>query len=161
MPRQTVESLWDKIKVRSLDECWPWKRYCGSGGYGTAGWGGKTYRAHRVALWTLGLLDSPTAPEDTPGAEGFALHTCDNPPCCNPTHFEIGTKSKNAIDAFDHGLSKQGHEHKSAKLTKNQVLAIRKHRGESQYKLARKYGVNQSVISRVQTYETYRNIACL
>ena len=30
-----------------------------------------------------------------------ALHSCDNPPCCNPTHLRWGTISENTREAFE------------------------------------------------------------
>ena len=29
----------------------------------------------------------------------YALHSCDNPPCCNPEHLRIGTPQENTQDA--------------------------------------------------------------
>lgn len=34
------------------------------------------------------------------------MHKCDNPPCFNPKHLELGTRQKNVQDAIDRGLKK-------------------------------------------------------
>lgn len=62
-------------------------------GYGIVFWRGRTVGAHRVAYalaygaWQRGLI----------------CHTCDNPPCCEPSHLYDGTRQSNAADAQARG----------------------------------------------------------
>lgn len=72
-----------------LGQCWEWKRSKNELGYGLwprVAFG--TRLAHRIAL-TLKL-----------GREvnGVAMHECDNPPCCRPSHLKEGTHAENAAD---------------------------------------------------------------
>jgi hypothetical protein len=50
---------------------------------------GSVWKAHRVA-WTLANGPIP--------AGMHVLHTCDNPPCCNPGHLWLGTQADNMAD---------------------------------------------------------------
>lgn len=79
-------------------------------GYGKLKVDGKDLRAHVVALQLhLGR-------ELLPGM--YALHTCHNPPCCNPDHLYEGTHEDNMrdmVEAGNHHESnkthcKRGHE---------------------------------------------------
>lgn len=35
------------------------------------------------------------------------LHTCDNPPCCNPAHLSLGTQAENLMDCIKKGRRKK------------------------------------------------------
>lgn len=64
-------------------------------GYGKLHVGGRQYRAaHRVAYEEfIGPLPD----------RAVVCHSCDNPPCCNPAHLWLGTKSGNAMDSVAKG----------------------------------------------------------
>lgn len=104
--KQTPESFWARVDIRGEDECWPWMGSTNNSGYGTVGWDGAVYCAHRVAAWLEGLVESPAAPEDKL-SDQFVLHQCDNPPCCNPNHFKTGTQAQNLQEAYDRGRKTQ------------------------------------------------------
>ena len=72
------------------DECvvWPYRKNVA--GYGMIG-------AEYVTRVVLAATDGPRP------AEMFALHHCDNPPCCNPRHLRWGTRSDNAGDMLARG----------------------------------------------------------
>lgn len=59
-------------------------------------------RAHRFAL-ALKLGKWP---------DGLALHSCDNPRCCNPDHLREGTQKENIADVLLRGRRKR-HRHNS------------------------------------------------
>jgi hypothetical protein len=118
--------------------CWPW---VGQGGHDSAGYGqarfiGWTRKVHREAYRL-------THPDFDPELD--VLHTCDNPPCCNPRHLFAGTALDNLRDAAAKGrLGKKP-------LTWPKVRAIRAESaaGASQGTLSRRYGVSQAMVSYI------------
>lgn len=118
------------------DSCWEWSKSRNSKGYGVLYTCGKTYPVYRVAYeaWV------------GPIPEGqLVRHKCDNPPCINPDHLELGTIAENGWDMADRRRF-------YSKLTQDQVDAIRTtyyNGGTTQQALADHYGVTQGAISRV------------
>jgi hypothetical protein len=93
--------FWDKIQVGTEDECWPWiARSLTVNGYGSFKHTNeknspKAIVASRIACY-LGHGD--------PLYNGaFALHSCDNPLCCNPKHLRWGDQKDNVRDAITRG----------------------------------------------------------
>lgn len=81
------------------------------GGYGTTKRDGKTQYIHRVAL--ADKLGVPTE-----SLLGVALHSCDNPRCCNPDHLSLGTHQANTDDM----IAKGRQYHPSGELAHKAVL---------------------------------------
>lgn len=88
------------VDVLGVGECWLWNaRSKHPYGYGSfsmknpyGAWRG--YCSHR-AVWLLFVGPIP---------EGLHVrHKCDNPPCCNPNHLELGTHQQNMQDRADRG----------------------------------------------------------
>ena len=89
--RPIADRFWEKVdRSAGLDACWPFVGARSPLGYGRFHMpGNKSVPANRVAM-----LLSGTDPI------GFdVLHSCDNPPCCNPAHLRLGTALDNARDA--------------------------------------------------------------
>lgn len=149
-PEQVAARFWPKVDVRSADECWPWKpdQAQRPHGYGQFKVNGQMMSANRVALaLVLGELREQ------------ALHTCDNPPCCNPAHLFEGTQIENILDmhAKERQALSNGESNGRHKLTWPEVREIRTRlsRGEQQRKLATEYGVSKSTIGFISTGETW------
>lgn len=173
-PRQlrglsTAARFWQHVDVGEPDECWPWRARCGRGGYGQFVLlppefpKKRTVVASRVAF----MLVNGSEPEN------LALHRCDNPPCCNPSHIYDGTHSRNTRDMVERGrdawatgvsrpLRPQfGEDNVNAKLTEQIVREIRQRYadgGVSQQQLASEYGVNQTKISAVVCRRTWKHV---
>ena len=120
-------------------------------GYGVFNIGGEVYTAHNlVCTWAHGAK---------PYEKAVAIHSCDNPSCCNPRHLSWGTQYENLADAREKGrMDCRGEKHWQKKLTEVQVREIRQAKGVSQRKLAERYGVCQQHISKVVTGGSWQHV---
>lgn len=138
--------------VKKTDGCWLWTSST-NGRYGTFWLNGKTPRAHRVMFF---LHNGHYPPE--------VMHTCDNPLCVNPDHLIGGTHTDNMRDARDKGRlvnnAPKGEDNGVSVLTENAVREIRKLRSEgwSQARIAEKFEVNQSQVSRILLGKTWSHV---
>lgn len=99
---RAVTRFWSRVdKSGGPDACWPWTGGRGNQ-YGKAGGviPGEQF-AHRVAF----ILTNGRKPEAAQLFRGAAcvLHSCDNPPCCNPAHLREGTMADNMRDRDERG----------------------------------------------------------
>lgn len=135
------QRFWAQVDRRSPDECWHWKGYIGSRGYGFVKRDYRTLLAHRVSYQMA--HGSPN---------GLSVcHRCDTPSCVNPAHLFLGTAQDNSDDMRAKGRSprNRGEKHGCAKLKEADVLAIRDS-DESGKVLAERYGVTASTISNIR-----------
>lgn len=144
--------FWAKVDRRGPDECWPWtaaKKPDGYGSFRPAGRQGGLALAHRIA-WELTQGPIP------PGKQ--VLHECDQPPCCNPAHLFLGDNVANVKDKVAKGRQARGEacairgsRHGSAKLTEDDVRAIRAAvaAGELQRVVGSRYGITPHNVSRI------------
>ena len=147
--------FWNYVdKSAGPDACWPWTRACTPSGYGHYEMLGRQDACHRFAYeLTHGALPK--------GA--YILHSCDNPPCCNPAHLSLGTALDNMRDALSRGHRNnlpKGEHHCHHKLTANQVKEIRSLRasGIAGSDLAAQYGVSQSTICDIIMRRTWDHL---
>lgn len=138
-----------RVQKAGPDDCWPWTAGAHTHGYGRFGWKFGTRYAHRTALELSGVEIPPDA---------HIMHSCDNPPCCNPAHLSVGTNSMNIKDMWAKGRGKypppalKGEEAYAAKLTWPIVRAIRADfaKGMFQRAVAAKYGTTQANAHRIK-----------
>lgn len=91
--------------------CWEWKlfRKPVPRHYGMTSYRGKAWLAHRLTY----RLTKGEIPKGM-----VVMHSCDNPPCCNPDHLGLGTHKDNMADCRAKGRypsankthCKRGHE---------------------------------------------------
>jgi hypothetical protein len=128
---------------------------CTSHAIGTHGYpklwkNGQSHNLHRVLFEELhGDL--------APGL--LVRHKCDVRACINLDHLIEGTRQDNTNDITERGRHNPplGERCGTAKLDTAAVKAIR-FSAESQYKLADKYGVNQSTISRIRSQKRWAHL---
>lgn len=149
------DRFWAKVDRRGDDECWEWRG--GKQGrpgfdYGRYYLDGKTVPAHRY------MYENVHGP-----ATGLVVrHRCDNPPCVNPGHLQLGTHKDNTRDCVERGRNwhnkithcPKGHEYAGDNLYE--------HRGSRQCKACRREADRaywQSGKKNAKRRENYRNKA--
>lgn len=96
LKEETSYRFWSKVDKKSDNECWNWKGKTKKGyGWFTVHTRDKVreFIASRVALYLSGVDVKDL----------FVLHSCDNPPCCNPNHLRTGTAKDNSRDMVERG----------------------------------------------------------
>lgn len=146
---KSAEEFWSKL--RKLDNgCWekPSRNNCKT--YYTVKWFDTVIAAHRLAAFLSGKLPTLNAPRSSK-ANDHVLHTCDNKRCCNPAHLQVGSYSRNLIDAYRRNV-------RQSKLSMKTANDIRKFHtsGLSQVELGKTYGVSQAAISKIVRNEHYK-----
>ena len=94
-----LKGFWDKVDVKSADECWNWTKGT-SCGYDQVRYNkGRIYetKANRIAWMLHNQMEVPKGL--------YICHTCDNKLCCNPAHLYAGTPKDNMQDAAKRGKS--------------------------------------------------------
>lgn len=135
-------------------EClsWPFQRT--SNGYAKMWWDG----GHRV----VSRLACEMVHGPAPSPEFDAAHSCGNGHrgCVNPGHLSWKAKTDNAADKLVHGTHNRGERHGRAKLTSEDVHQIRAMLAEcTRYKIARKFGVSETSIRRIENGEAWSWLA--
>lgn len=150
--RPLLDRFNEKVERRGREECWPWLGSC-SGGYGYIRHDGRTIKATHVALDFEGIV----VPRGS-----CVLHSCDNPPCCNPRHLRVGTQLENIAERHARGRNGRcpGEAHGRAKLTADDVARIREMRlqGVTLVALAVKFGVSFSLIASIAKRRIWRHL---
>ena len=134
------ERLWGLVDKQADHLCWPWIGGTVPKGYGTikvftdGKW--KTSYAHREILKLVKGAPSTNSEQ--------ALHSCDNPNCCNPKHLNWGSNSTNRREARDR-LHNQGNQ----KLTLSQADSIRQDPRIYQ-EIANEYSIHRDTVARIK-----------
>lgn len=166
---QDVARFHELVEQRGPDECWPWKASTLAGGYGQWKRGRRTLKAHRVAYFLHYHADPGPA---------LVMHSCDNPPCCNPRHLLLGTWKDNLADCaakgrtnrffgdahWSHrkpGLVSRGEKVGGSKLTEEVVVELRRlyaAGGFTQQKLADKFGLSREGVGCALRGQNWRHL---
>jgi len=143
------ERFWKYVDVRGPGECWPWTGTKDRNGYGRLYVHGIPELASRISF----RIHKGPLPE---GLE--ACHSCDNPPCVNPTHLFQGTHKQNFTDAVTKNRIRHGENHPFSKLTQDTVRVIRSMPFEiiSQREVAELLGCSESTISEARSGKNWK-----
>jgi len=154
VPFDHEHRFWERVdKSGGPDACWIWTGSKRHFGHGACKINGVDWIAHRFAYESASGAKIPS--------RMLVRHKCDNPPCCNPRHLELGTHQDNADDCTSRGRRIRGQAHPHAKLTDDEVLEIRKlfASGMTQIEIARKFNVAKKTVRMIVRRATWKHVA--
>lgn len=147
----TLDRFWSKVDKRSPEECWVWiagKRRRGYGMFASGPSGGLSSAAHR-ASWQIRNGEIPHGL--------FVCHRCDNPTCVNPEHLFVASHDENMRDQVLKGRARRGSSHNQAKLTEDEVRAIRTSMDTASI-LAKRYSIHVATVRKIITRKKWAHI---
>lgn len=130
-------------------ECLTWPFAIGQLGYGIVVFEGVRMNASR-AMCILAHGQPPKPNYDS-------AHSCGKGhlACVNPEHLSWKTRKSNHADKIVHGTTNRGEKSSLSKLTREQVIEIRKSNQEPHRELAIKFGVSKQTISDIQRRKSW------
>ena len=156
-----VQKFWAQVEKHGpipesnpeLGPCWVWMGHVDKrGGYGDLSVDGKAFKAHRYSY----VLEHGEIPEGM-----LVRHKCDNPPCVNPAHLELGTNDDNMKDRLARGRYAVGSAHAKTTLIEDQVISIRREYalGSATYaSLATQYGISKPSVADIIKRRVWKHI---
>src|SRR4029077_3442437 len=152
MPRHEQfigDRFWKHVK--KTRGCWKWSGATGRYGHlrmrnESGKWSGGL--AHRIS-WELHYGPFPK--------EFSACHKCDTPTCVRPDHLFLGTHADNIDDKCAKIRQARGERQWKAKLTKDDVLEIRRSE-DTQWNIARKFGIHQATVWNILHRYTWKHV---
>ena len=148
--QEYIDRFWSRVDIRGVDECWLFQ---GSGSkrsksYGSFWYGERETKASRFALMITVGVELPSSVH--------ALHKCDTPLCCNPSHLYAGDNAQNVRDRVERGRGGNS----GRRLTRREAEIIRKlaEKGYDDHTLADDFGVSAKAIRNIISRRTWRKI---
>ncbi len=162
-----VERFWKNVDSNhSKYECWPWKGYRNANNYGVLRINGRHLQATRLCFFIhRGAFD----------VRLDVMHSCDNPPCCNPHHLSLGTARNNMADCVTKGRIATGERHGSqthpecvlrgqlqprSKISDADAIEIRRlaSGGMKQKEIGKRFGIKQQAVSYIVLRRGWRHL---
>jgi len=145
--------------ARQPNGCLEWTGYINAAGYAQLPVGSLRDNTRRLVGAHRIVVEHHTG---APIPDGLVVrHKCDNPPCLDIAHLEVGTRAENSNDMVTRGRSNKGARNGRAKLTEERVLEARRQAGAgvSIADLARSAGVSYHSMHRLINGKTWRHVA--
>jgi len=144
------ERFWDKVDVKTENECWEWKASLTlHGGYGQL----MNYKnGKRILIKAHQFSYKINKGENSNGL--MVCHKCNNSKCCNPNHLYLGTAKDNWNDTTN-----CGHNYKLPPVRPEKVhcakinfeiATIIRNSDENGVVLSKKYGISKTMISKIK-----------
>jgi len=143
----SISDIQARVEI-TAEGCWEWKRCRDRQGYGICTKQHGTTRAHRISY----LLTHGHIPE---GA--LVLHSCDNPPCCNPAHLRLGTHRENQAEKASKSRAMHGEAHPASRISDSQARQIFEDPRPFSA-IAEQYGISQGAVSLIKSGKTWRHV---
>lgn len=144
------ERFWVKVDKRKASPCWIWTARRTKDGYGYF-WSGDYYPHNKQPIFVLAHRWSYEQVHGPIPKGKNVCHSCDNPPCVNPSHLFVASQRENVRDCILKGRHRNGRK----MLTPNEEKAIlKKFRGRygEVAELAKEFGVSHKVVTRVTAH---------
>jgi hypothetical protein len=138
----TIHHTLASRSVATENGCMEWTLHRMKDGYGRIKICGQLKLAHRLS-YELSVGPIP---------DGICvLHRCDNPPCVNPDHLFLGTRTDNSEDMVRKGRHRgaPGERNRKNKLTTEQVLSIRVDERQTRF-IAGEYDIAKSLVRKIK-----------
>lgn len=149
-----IRHLLETSSINPATGCWEWQGSKTSDRYGQLSKDNiveafSARGAHRLSK----MLIDGWEPE---GRHEQTRHQCHNRACINPDHILIGSAKQNAEDRALAGKQANGERHPNARLSDNDVIAIRQQAfaGDDRATLAGRYKVTQGHIYKIITHRS-------
>lgn len=148
-----ADRFFGAVGTKTEGGCVLWSGAVTRDGYGIIGSGGNLSKCLLASRVSYELMVGKIP------AGLHVLHRCDNPRCINPIHLFVGSHAENMADKVKKGRHARGERIGHAKLTGQQISAIRERYsgGEFQASLAAEFGVSQSAISLIVSRRRWAN----
>jgi hypothetical protein len=133
--------------------CLVWTGYRSRLGYGRVALDGRSVSAHRASYETfVGSI----------GRGMLVCHKCDNRACIRPAHLFLGTQKQNMADMATKQRRRgvggtRGEAHPAAKVTVEQVLAIRASMATAN-EVAEFFGITTKHVYQIRNRETWKHV---
>ena len=150
MKPNTADDAWRFVERGVAAACWPWTSAVDGDGYGL-------FKLQMVQRRAARVICELAHGSPSPGA--CAMHSCDNPICCNPDHLRWGTIAENNAERARKGRNaKTGPG--AAKLTPASVCLIRRlfDDGDDRRLLAARFGVTEATLRAAVRQRTWKHV---